>query len=434
MELSSRSSHRSGSVSFCTFPFDNEDCLLEVGSDGSPISKNVKNPIRQDIGCWEVNIFLSNAENSVPEGLSHFPYVRLYFNEKPESIDDLRSPVGELILGDWQPKNYNQCVYLYYGNSDKEQALSTGKFKVYYLIDNKRSGGFKQKVLFSVEGKSGVASLISGDKYCEFSKNVLQEKIKPGFNAVSNGLENEDITCYILSKIKHCDSGGGKQNNPVYFRFVHGGDGYWKDYFLRIEEKGIVPFETRRDNFLHDLKLEGLEDGFAVIPIKYNGHFVTIIVNLADKNICLFDSSLYSWIGNKEEDSEEEIKRGSAFRKFLLEDYPGYNGSTISLSGLKTIDVALNKDNLQGQYNTCGFWTIAFCMEVYKNVKNYEDLTSKFNDQNAYNKFVENLRKRISNIIDNEERIDFDIGYSLEEENFKRDCYKIPKNTRRLYM
>lgn len=193
---------------------------------------------------------------------------------------------------------------------------------------------------------------------------------------------------------------------------------------MKLDKEGITPYNTKKDKFLADLELNDLSNGLAIVPIKYNGHFVTICINLINKKIKLFDSSLYSWFGH-EEDKPENEEMGAAFRKFLLEDYENYNRQKIDFKELANIEVALNKENVQGEFDTCGFWTIGFCMEVYKNVENYESLCDCINSS----EFLLRIAKRISNIIDNCEQIEVDIGYSLENENERLNSYKIPFNS-----
>lgn len=235
------------------------------------------------------------------------------------------------------------------------------------------------------------------------------------FAAVLRGIENEDVTTYI------CNYFGNQkleelEKNGVYLRFPHSGDGYWEDYFFKPEYE-TLSHKRKQDRFIHDLDLHEKQNGFAIVPFKYNDHFVTLVVDCSQKTINLFDSSLYTAIGDEE--------KSEAFRDFLVGNKKANIIKSASLlnhfdlQGEKLEgepDIELPEENPSGCYDmgTCGFWTLAFCIEA-ANCKDFQELQEKCKS----NEFFIRIAKRVSAIIDSRD--------SVKEEDL--GAYKIPANS-----
>lgn len=128
-----------------------------------------------------------------------------------------------------------------------------------------------------------------------------------------------------------------------------------KNYFLHLCDSDFTNGLTKQEKFLSDLNLNKKRKGFAIVPIKFNRHFVTLIINLQPKpkEIMLFDSSLLFM--------NAEDENSVMFNDFILNE------------GKKEYeDVLLSKNDYQGnliediddeitdecyEMEICGFWT-----------------------------------------------------------------------------
>ena len=380
-------------------------------------------------------------------------YVRQYFsgNAKEIPLESIRNPELEVIYGDWQSRNFYSKVCLYYKNGKLED-LDKGEYKVKYLTERNK---INKANMFShlpnsvvIDGKSGIVKSIGGDPYTVVHvNNLLQEKIfdkqrntnaTKQFAAVLRGIENEDVTTYVCNYFRSPGI-NNLEENGVYLRFPHSADGYWEDYFLKLNEEKFRTLEggtvlSKQEKFIYDLGLDKKENGFAIVPFKYNNHFVSLVIDCSTRSINLFDSSLYS-IKGSDQDNDEEIEKGEAFRDFLLGNPEILNDAKIeecdillnnlteqgSLQGISLEDdqgnMMIGPDNSDSNcYNmgTCGFWTIAFCIEAAK-CKNFQELKEKCKN----GELIIKTAKRLSTIID---------GQNLINE-LNLDNYKIPKNS-----
>ncbi len=274
-----------------------------------------------------------------------------------------------------------------------------------------------------IDGKSGILLEIRSSKSSkDYPKKLLQEKIfdtgrvqNEQFAAVLRGIENEDVTTYVCSHF-----GNQKleelEKNGAYLRFPHNRDGYWENYFFKAEHK-TLPHEQKQNKFIHDLDLHEKQNGFVIVPFKYNGHFVILVVDYSSKTINLFDSSLYNVLDNE--------KESEAFRDFLVGNKKANISESTSLLNHSDLqegklegepDIELPEENPSGCYDmgTCGFWTLAFCIEA-ANCKNFQELQEKCDS----NKFFIRIAKRVSAIIDNQDLI--------EEKDL--ESYVVPANS-----
>lgn len=269
--------------------------------------------------------------------------------------------------------------------------------------------------LFETAPNSGIFQLFAGESNTLAQRNIINELLQArviGHNAwedsESGGICNEEVIGYIFAN-------ADMDNNKIIMPYCN--DGYWYKVFEEEFNK------MNNDELIIDLGIRNNIDyqkDFAIVPIKFHGHFVTFIIYLLDNSIYLFDSStttLGKW--TKDENNED-----------LHEYNPNEDGVNETLYGNLNIEI-LNTLDLQGNSGTCGFYTAAFCVEASR-CQSFDELKSLCES----GEMQARVAKRVSNIIDN--GVKKEANKPINEEEFEinyrniiydEEKYKIPNNT-----
>lgn len=346
---------------------------------------------------YETIKLLSNQENDF-YGVDLFfkgkIYSKLYFKQEDltnnvVTLEDVSEQkyTKQIAFGDLQTNKYKQIVELFYENK-----LINKISYIYYETDINAP---LVTITLDNQGKLETAQLNNEQSNAKIVNDVLQEKLSK-FNAIGKGLENDDVTSFLASVLNFSDL----ETKHIYFRFPHSAEGKFNKYFDKYPGN---PFD--RQKFLNDLDIATLDNAIVIIPIKDEEHFITLIVKCEGnvKTIHMLDSSLYFSINNTKALPEfiKAFNNDSDFEKFILN------------KGL----------NIQGEYGTCGFWTIAACIEISNKLQLEGDLIGNFETlDNDFEQTIQpSIAKRISDIIDGEAK------FTLNKTSIL--TYPIPKNS-----